>query len=93
MSNDKIVERKAVLEKEILEVNGEITALVEQLLKPAQKSLSDLKAKHSRLDSRYEEICDLLGLDLPEEWKKAQEVEKKRVEEASAEKEIPVEKK
>lgn len=99
MENAKLVERKEALEEALLANNQDREAIVEQMLKPAQKSLSEIQADHAALDGRYAELCDLLDTDPSVEFaafikrrqeKAAADAEAKKGEDKG--KEIPAEK-
>ncbi len=88
MSNEKLQARKMELEEELYANNNDREGVVEQMLKPAQKSLSELQAAHTKLDGKYEEVCELLELKVGVEF---QAFLDKKTEEKKAEKPVPAE--
>jgi hypothetical protein len=62
--NEKLQARKRELEEQLLANNNERESIVENMLKPAQRSLTELQAVHIKVDGKYEEVCEMLGLDV-----------------------------
>lgn len=68
---NKLIERKKLLEEEIKALIQQRNTVNEQMLKPAQQLMSEINKKHMIADSKYTEICELLGFDATKEWEEA----------------------
>lgn len=72
----KLLARKKALEEEILRLNEQREGVTAKMLNPAKQAISEINQKHFKADVAYKEVCELLGLDVSQEWAKAEKEQK-----------------